>query len=58
MTQSDVNTILQRLAVLEAKLVAVPDHESRIRRLERFQWVAYGLAAGAGFGAAKLTGGA
>lgn len=57
MTESDVNIILQRLAVIEDKLTnALPDHEARIRRLERFQWLAYGFAAAAGAGAAKLTG--
>lgn len=56
MSQNDVTTILERLAVLEAKLSAVPDHEDRIRALERFRWLAYGLAAGAGAGAAKFLG--
>jgi len=56
MTQHDVNTILQRLAVLEEKLIAVPDHEVRLRRLERFQWAAYGFAVAAGAGVAKLAG--
>jgi len=56
MSQNDVTTILERLAALETKLEAVPDHEARLRRVERFQWVAYGFAAAAGAGAAKLTG--
>lgn len=58
MTASEVNIILTRLAVIEDKLNAVPDHEVRIRRLERFQWVAYGFAAAAGAGAARLIGAA
>jgi len=56
MSTNDVNTILQRLAALETKLEAVPDHEARLRRLERWQWASYGFAAAAGAGAAKLTG--
>jgi hypothetical protein len=56
MTQSDVNTILQRLAALEQILTAVPDHEARLRRLERWQWVVTGLAAAAGAGVTKLIG--
>jgi len=56
MSTNDVNTILQRLAALETKLEAVPDHEARLRRVERFQWITYGFAAAAGAGAAKLAG--
>lgn len=57
MTEGDVNTILARLATIETKLSAVPDHEARIRRLERLQWIAYGFAAAAGAGVTKLWGG-
>lgn len=36
--------IIAQLAVITVRLEAVPDHESRIRSLERFKWTISGMS--------------
>lgn len=59
MSESDIQRILERLAVIETKIDMsrsnADDHEQRIRALERFKYLMIGAAAAIGGGSGALV---
>lgn len=47
MSERDISTILERLAVIETKIDTIGDHEKRLRWIEKVAYIGLGLAAAA-----------